>query len=187
MDYADLLAAAQADPEGADYHTLRLAYARTEDYSPYVQDAETVGNLRAALSSGEMDAALEAIHHLLEHNYLDIEAHMAADYVYTMLEQYKPSAYHRAFAKGLIRAIRATGDGRGFDTAFIVLSVSEEYTVLRVMGFVPGNQRLVQHEGHWFDVLSGRQRDTNDPVELYFNIDLPRGWLRDNLRERDGD
>ena len=31
MSYYDLLAAAQADPDGADYHSLRMPYAHTED------------------------------------------------------------------------------------------------------------------------------------------------------------
>ena len=181
MTYDELLAAVKADPEGGDYHALRMAYTRTDAYAPYVQDAENIEKLRAALTGQDMDAALEAIDELLAQNYLDIEAHMAADYVYTMLEQYDDSAYHRAFARGLIQAILGTGDGRGFETAFIVLTVSEEYTVLRVMGLVPGDQRLVEHAGHWFDILSGRQRDTNEALDLYFNIDLPRGWLRDHM------
>jgi hypothetical protein len=182
MTYEEMLAAVQADPEGGDYHALRMAYARTDEYAPYVQDAENIEKLRAALTSRDMESALEAVAQLLAQNYLDIEAHMAGDYVYTMLEQYDDSAYHRAFARGLIQAILATGNGRGFETAFIVLTVSEEYTVLRVMGLIPGNQQLVEHEGHWVDILSGRQRDKNETLDLYFNIDLPRGWLRDNMR-----
>ncbi len=182
MAYQELLAAAMADPEGGDYHALRMAYTRTDEYAPYVQDAGNIETLRVSLGNRDMDTALDTVAQLLAQNYLDIEAHMAADYVYTMLERYDQSAYHRTLARGLIQAILGTGDGRGFATAFIVLNVSEEYTVLRVMGLVPGNQRLVEHEGHWFDILSGRQRDTNNAMELYFNIDLPRGWLRDNIR-----
>jgi hypothetical protein len=181
MTYEELLAAVQADPEGGDYHALRMAYARTDEYAPYVQDAENIEKLRAALTGRDMESALEAVAQLLAQNYLDIEAHMAGDYVYTMLEQYDDSAYHRAFARGLIQAILATGDGRGFETAFIVLTVSEEYTVLRVIGLIPGNQQLVEREGHWFDILSGRQRDSSETLDLYFNIDLPRGWLRDHM------
>jgi hypothetical protein len=182
MTYDDLLASAKSDPEGADYHTLRMAYARTDSYTPYIQDAENVGKLREALRDGNTGAALEAIDHLLAQNYLDIEAHIAADYVYTLLERYDQSAYHRTFARGLIQAILATGDGRGYDTAFIVLSVSEEYTVLRVMGFAPTGQQLIHHEGHWFDVLNGRHQESGGTISVYFNIDLPRRWLHDHLQ-----
>jgi hypothetical protein len=182
MTYHDLLAAAKADPNGADFHTLRMAYTRSDTYNPYAQDAENVGKLQAALQSRQMDTALEALTSLLERNYLDIEAHMAADYIHTMLEQHPQAAYHRAWATGLLRAILATGDGRGFDTAWIVLSVAEEYTIVRVMRMSVEMQRLVQHEGHWFDILRGRRSDSPDIVELHFNIDLPRGWLNQHIR-----
>jgi hypothetical protein len=168
MTYDDLLAAAKADPEGTDFHTLRMAYTRTEGYAPYMQDAEGVKQLREALRDGNAEDALDAIDHLLAQNYLDIEAHMAADYVFTNLEAYDESDYHRAFARGLIQAILATGDGRDYDTAFIVLNVSEEYTVLRVMGLVPTRQRLIERE----------------MVSVVFNIDIPRGWLHDHLQSR---
>ncbi len=109
-------------------------------------------------TAAKKQAALEAINRLLDVHYLDIEAHMAADYVHTLLEHPEESAYHRAWATGLIRAILATGDGRDYDRAIIVLSVPEEYTMLRVMGFTPTEQSLVQHDGHWFDVLEGPRR-----------------------------
>lgn len=177
LTYENLLAATQADPVGADFHALRMAFAQSEAYQPYVQHSEGVFALRAALQAQNMQAALEACESLLAFNPLDIEAHMAADYVYTALEKTEQSAYHRAFAKGLIGAIMATGTGRDFESAIIVLATSEEYGVLRMMGLASDRQRLVEHHGHWFDVLSARPSQ-GDPVEVYFNIDLPYTWLQ---------
>jgi hypothetical protein len=179
--YEGLLAQAQANPHDADFHALRMAYTRSDHYAPYMQDGESIQALHAALQAQNMEAALEAIGRLLAFNYLDIEAHMAADYVHIQLEDHAQSAYHRAFAKGLIDAILVTGTGRDFDSAFIVISVAEEYLVLRVIGLIPGNQQLVQHEGHWFDVLTARHPQTNEAMDIYFNIDLPRGWQEDHL------
>jgi hypothetical protein len=181
MTYDDLLDAAKDDPESVDFHTLRMAYTRARSYAPYMQDAGSVKRLREALRDGDAEGALDAVDDLLALNYLDIEAHMAADYVYTKLEAYDQSAYHRAFARGLIQAILATGDGRNYDSAFIVLNVSEEYTVLRVMGLVPTRQRLVEHQRHWFDVVDGRHPESGEMIAVVFNIDLPRAWLRDHL------
>ncbi|RPI94100.1 MAG: DUF4919 domain-containing protein, partial [Chloroflexi bacterium] len=114
MTYRELLAAAQADPAGADFHALRMAYAHSDEYNPYHHDAENVHALSEALHSGERQTALAPSNRLLDDDYLDIEAHMAADYVHTLLEHPTESAYHRAFATGLIRAILSTGDGRDF-------------------------------------------------------------------------
>jgi hypothetical protein len=181
MNYDDLLAAAQQNPAEADFHTLRMAYAQSDAYAPYAHDAESVEGLNASLRAGNPQAAFEAAQRLLAANYLDIEAHMAADFVFVQSGDEAQSAYHRAFARGLIRAIMATGDGRDVDSAWIVLSISEEYTVLRVLGLQFKSQRLMQHEGHVFDVLSTRHNETGDEREVFFNIDLPNGWLSRNM------
>lgn len=188
MNYRDLLADAQAYPHDTDYHALRMAYARSDEYAPYIEDAEHVQQLQAALPAGDFDAALDAIDHLLALNYLDIEAHMSASYVYLQLVDPDRMRYHQTFARGLIDAILATGSGTGFDNALIVLRIAEEYVVLRVLGFVPAGQRLVEQGGHWFDVLSARQPETGHSREFYFNIDLPRNWLnRQHGDEHDDD
>jgi hypothetical protein len=181
MTYYDLLAVAQHDPADADYASLRAAYAESDDYAPYVHDQEHLDALRAALPVRNLDAALDAIDGLLDHNYLDIEAHMAADYIYTLLGDQVQSAYHRTFARGLIDAIFATGNGVTFDTAFVVLSIPEEYLVMRLLGFRATGQRLVQHEEHWFDVLSAQRNDDEPDFELHFNIDVPKTWLHHNI------
>lgn len=178
MDYASLLAEARADPENADFHALRMAYTRTAAYSPYRHHHDAVVALRDALQAGALDRARAAVADLLAFNYLDIEAHMAADYIATQLDDRAGAAYHRAWARGLIDAILATGTGRDFTTAWIVLSTAEEYTILRVLGLAPGGQQLVEHDGHWFDVLTAQQRSSGQSVELVFNIDLPYRWLQ---------
>jgi hypothetical protein len=181
MTYVDLLAAAQADPAGADYHALRMAYAHSDRYDPYTQAAEQVEGLRAALQAGNMAEALDAVEALLDFNYLDIETHMTADYLYTRLDQHDGAAYHRTFAQGLIRAVMATGTGHDPETAFVVLAVREEYLLLRLLGYRPSGQRLLQEGGHWIDVIDAQQRDTGEPTQFYFNVDLPRGWLSEHL------
>lgn len=181
MDYDTLLTAAKADPDGADFHTLRMAYTRSEHYTPYDMHSDAVIALRDALVANDFEAALAATADLLAFNYLDIEAHMAADYVHVQLEHHAESAFHRAFARGLIEAILTTGTGRDFTHAWIVISTAEEYVILRVLGFAPGGQRLVRHEGHAFDILTGKRPDTGTAVDLYFNIDLPFNWLGRNM------
>ncbi|NDJ74644.1 MAG: DUF4919 domain-containing protein [Chloroflexi bacterium] len=177
MHYEDLLAAVQQQPEGADYHALRMAYICSPQYAPYIQASDALEALRAALHTGDWHAALDAIDQLLDHNYLDIEAHMAADYVFLRLDQEKDALYHRTFASGLLDAILATGNGRSPETAWIVIAVQEEYTVLRVLGLTPSGQRLIQHDGQFLDVLDAEHNTSGQMLQLYFNVDLPRDWL----------
>ncbi len=182
MSFHHLLADAQQHPDGTDYHSLRMAYARSPEYAPYTHDLEGVERLRDALQSGDLEAALLAVGRLLAFNYLDIEAHMAADYVYTMQGDAGRSTYHRTFARGLIDAIGATGDGRSPVTAYIVLNIPEEYTFMRLSGFTPGKQSLVTQNGHEFDMFEVQDPESQ-ASEVYFNIDLPRQWLEQQMHE----
>lgn len=181
MTYCELLAGAQRNPDGADYHALRMAYSRSPEYAPYAQDAEQVTALQSALKASNLGAALEAALTLLDRNYLDIEAHMVADYVYMRLGDDAESAYHRAFAKGLVAAIVATGDGRGPGGAFIVISVAEEHTVMRMLGLRMVRQALVQHEDRWYDVIDTHHPQNGEPLQVYFDVDIPRRWLSTQL------
>ncbi len=178
ITYEDLLAAAQADPAHADYLALRMALTRSDAYAPYAQHSDAVFALRAALPAHNLPEVITACEDLLAFNYLDIEAHMAADYAHTLSDAPDRAAYHRTFARGLIQSVLASGTGRDFSSAWIVIDTAEEYVVLRVLGLVPGGQRLVNHAGHWFDLQVGRPRDGGEPVERYFNIDLPYTWLQ---------
>lgn len=187
VTYEDLLAAAQADPVHADYQALRMALTRSDAYAPYAQHSEAVFALRAALQAHNPPEALQACEDLLAFNYLDIEAHMAADYAHTISDAPDRAAYHRTFARGLIQSILASGTGRDFANAWIVIDPAEEYVVLRVLGQVSGGQRLVNHEGRWFDVQVGRPRESGEAVEHYFNIDLPYTWLQAQQQARHDD
>ena len=179
-DYHELLSAAKEDPSSADYHTLRMAYTRSDRYRPYTQQKGLIAALDTALRASDLDGALNVAQQLLGANYLDIEAHMAAAYVYTMQENVEMAAHHQLFANGLIKAILNSGTGRDPDSAFIVIDIPEEYTIMRILGLEPSGQKLLNQQGRWLDAFDVHQRGAGDDAtafKIYFNIDLPRGWL----------
>jgi hypothetical protein len=181
MTYEELLAAAQQNPAEADFHSLRMSFARSPLYNPYDRDSQSLNTLREAMVARDYDTALGALHKLLDGCYVHIEAHITADYIYTVLGDPAKASYHRAFARGLLDSIYHSGDGHQPESAFIVIDVSEEYTLLHVMGFRPSGQALLQHEGHWIDALDAEHRETGEKIKIYFNIDLPHNWLHDHL------
>lgn len=179
-DYSDLLAAAQQDPSSADFHALRMAYTRSDRYRPYTQQKGLITALDTALRTSDLDTALDVAKQLLAANYLDIEAHMAAAYVYTMQENVEMAKHHQLFANGLIKAILRSGTGRDPDAAFIVIDIPEEYTIMRLLGLEPSSQKLLNYQGQWIDMMEVHAHDAGDDAtafKLYFNIDLPRAWL----------
>lgn len=182
MDYHELLAAAQQEPQNADYHSLRMAYTRSDAYRPYANDLPTVEQMRAALQAHNMPVALEAVQTLLDTNYLDIEAHIVADYIFVRMDEPDRSAFHRIFGKGLLDAIRATGDGTRFETAYIVIDIPEEYVLLRVAGLRMKRQSLQKHDGQWFDVIEAEDVRSGQQQRVYFNVNIPRTWLEDRVQ-----
>ncbi len=172
--YQELLAEAQAEPLMADYHALRMAFAHSDAYRPYGRDGREVVRMHDAIRAREYDEALDAIGRLLDENPLDVEAHLAAHYVYAQRGEHHRAAYHRAFGAGLLEALVRTGDGRSYETAYIVLFIYEEYLVLRLRGQEAGTQALMHHEGHWYDVIVLEPHAPEGADRVYFNIDLLR-------------
>ena len=77
----------------------------------------------------------------------------------------------------LVDSILDSGDGRDFASAFKVITVEEEYAVLRVLGLRVMGQALVTHDGSQFDQMQVKEPKSGKELVLYFNIDLPLNWL----------
>lgn len=167
----------QADPN-VDFTALRMAYTKTEDYDPYnFKAAEQKQEMFAALDNGDYDTALELANQILEQNYLSANAHFVALHVHEALNQSQEADFHRYVIDGLITSILESGDGKSTETAYVVISIEEEYMILGVLGISFTSQSLVGEAGHSFDVLEGVHEATNTPVTVYFNIDLIQWWL----------
>ena len=60
--------------------------------------------------------------------------------------------------------------------AFEVISVNEEYGLIRSLGLKPTSQALAENKGHSYDVITVIDPQTNKESQLYFNIDKPFKW-----------
>jgi tetratricopeptide (TPR) repeat protein len=83
--------------------------------------------------------------------------------------------------EGFITSILATGDGEGYESAYIVISTTEEYTLMEYLGFKVSGQFLSEHNGHYFDILTGIA-PSGEEKQVYFNIDKPLGSIGKILR-----
>jgi hypothetical protein len=185
MSYQELLGAAQANPGAADFTALRMAYTESSTYAPYAYDDELETALKSALAEEDWDAALHALQGLLANNYLNIDAHILAAALHGKQGDEEKANHHRQFGRGLLESIFHSGNGRSFETAWTVISIAEEYAVCKALGiFQPGDQRLVEHEGHFYDVLTVNHPRTGEALQLYFNVDIPLEWSGRNLGDQ---
>lgn len=160
-----------------DFGALRLAYAGMPEYSPYSGDGETREAMFTALRDSKFDEALGAAQKILDNNYVDIDAHTVCKIAYRQLGDEEKAGYHAFVAGGLIDSILSSGKVVARETAPVVISVNEEYVLLRALGLRPGKQQQIKEAGHSYDKLEVVDPGTGETLVLYFNVDLPLGWL----------
>ncbi|MDD5509172.1 MAG: DUF4919 domain-containing protein [Bacteroidales bacterium] len=181
MKYLEMLKHAIAKPDEADFAKLRELYAEWESYFPYSRDEEHGVGLNKALDACDWKTALEDVNFLIRENYLDIEAHSAAEIIYRALGEMEKSGFHGKFSRGMINSILKSGDGLDFKSAYIVVDVREEYVVMKYLGVEPLTQDLVMDENnHQYDVFEVKNLMNGQKSRIHFNVDRPKSWLDQN-------
>lgn len=167
--YDSLLEKARRGDPGLDFTALRMASAaRLADSR--AADPELRKKMFEALHKDQWAAVIETGNQVLAQNYLDVDAHMFVAFAYEKTHEAEKAALHRTMGNGLMKSILASGDGRSFKTAFVVISVEEEYSVLKHYRLHSDKQDLVTGEGHSYDVLTA-ENDEHEKATVYFNID----------------
>ena len=69
----------------------------------------------------------------------------------------------------ILRAIASTGDGQSMESAFHVSHVSDEHTIMRMMGILWESQSLHENEGQYYDRFELDENE-DELEELFFNI-----------------
>jgi hypothetical protein len=183
--FLKLVDQAKVDPAKADYQRLREAFARTRWYRPEPEPMD-ISAVEYEMKNGERAAALVALDRLLEGRWANPEAHVYASSVFSEMGYAQPAALHDAFFRGLSAAILASGDGRGPQTAWRIVHVSEVTMILRVLGVqADGKPTRVERDGHIYDVVRVRDPRIGRDLTLYFNMDIPARWAEHSGKSDD--
>lgn len=75
-----------------------------------------------------------------------------------------------AVDEGRIAKILASADGKTRETAYPVGAVSEEYDLLRALGFKPKEQALIVEGKKAFDVLTVIETRSGEDRKVWFDI-----------------
>jgi hypothetical protein len=172
-DYPALLAAAKADPATANWTALRAAYAASPAYDTSMGEGPAVKASIAAMNAGQWPEANAQAQVALQANWMDLRAHLLAAAAKSNLNGASPSDVDLIAAEAILHSIQSTGDGHSTKTAFHVLAVSEEYVLLELGHAKSAQQRLVQDNGHFYDMLAAVDTRTGGQGWVYFNIDIP--------------
>ena len=168
--YQSLLATAKAGGQETDWGALRMAYADSAEFD--LTGGRTDAARKAmfdALNAGDAKAALDQARLILAQDYVDIDAHVVADWADQKLGDAPGAKREHDIVVGLLRSIR-TGDGSSPAKAFTPISVGEEYAVMRAFDMKVSDQALIQAAGHSYDKLDVTDSD-GKKLSFYFQID----------------
>lgn len=162
-------------PETIDWAAVRSLYVETSFYDPYGGAQAVWYNLQRAAQLVVDDPSpgnLANYKTLLKKHFAHYRAHLqAVDFVNKTGSTQVNRDYHENALKGILRAIRATGDGRTPETAFQVIDPAEEQMILKTFHYRPTGQDFRQKDGHFWDVLKYNNPQTNTDGEMFFNVD----------------
>ena len=159
-----------------DFTELRMAFFESSYYNPY-SPMLTYRPLWGALAQNNYAEAIKIAQAVLEKNFVEVNAHMVAHAAYRETGDTERATFHQFMADGLLTSIKSNNDGKTPETAFQVISVSEEYGLIRSLELRPIRQSLINDKGHFLDALVVVDK-TNQQSTVYFNVDKPFTWKK---------
>ncbi|MGA2572391.1 MAG: DUF4919 domain-containing protein [Terracidiphilus sp.] len=171
-EYTGLLAKLKAGDTSVDYGRLRLSYMDSAERKHAKDTSKQEDAMLQALNAKQYAEALKNAEDVLANEYVNIDAHFVAYVANRELGAADKADFHRAVFRGLIDSIVHSGDGKAPESAWVVITVHEEYVVLRALGFQPSGQSLLSQGGHSYDVMKVKDDDGAEHT-FYFNVDIP--------------
>jgi hypothetical protein len=166
--YQALLAQDEAAAPNVDWQALRIAFAERPGFQVFAQSAAK-RSMRMAMDHSDCATALPAAKAVIAEAYVDPEAHMVAAFCEDAAGDAVSAARERAIGVGLLKSIE-TGDGLSPAKAFTVITVDEEYSLMRALGLKVTSQSLQRAGGHSYDALVVAD-DKGKSATYYFLID----------------
>ena len=168
--YEDLVEQAKKSDPNLDFTALRIGFYESKNYNPNAP-MMTYRPLWGALAQQNYPEAIKIAQSVFEKNFVEINAHLVAQAAYRESGDTEHAKFHKYMADGLLASIKGKNDGKTKETAFHVISINEEYGLMRTMSLRPIKQALVEDKGHFFDAITVVDPQTNAESILFFNID----------------
>ena len=164
----------QKDPS-VNFTELRHAFYESPNYNPYTPML-SFRPMNAAINQKNFEEALKIAQSVLSKNFVEVNAHITALIAYQETGNAEKAQFHKFMVDGLLNSIKSTMDGKTPEKAFEVISINEEYGLIRSLGVRPIKQALIEDKGHSYDAITVVDPKTNQESTIYFNIDMPFKW-----------
>lgn len=163
--------------EPADFRRLREEYGDRHDFHEVCESERPVREWFELANSARWADVLTRSQLWLSHCPVDIDAHFITAVALFELGRDSEAQQHVRWFRGLLDSVLSSGDGRSVQTAYVVISIPEEYAVLRALRLRLQEQALVDGA---IDAMTAQ--GPNGSVTVYFN---PAAHFRRLDRELD--
>jgi hypothetical protein len=167
--YEALVQRVRAGDQTVDLNELRL----TAGEAGIESDVDARDRLMTAARNHDFKKMAEAADAVLKSNYADLDGHFFAKVAAKELGKPELEEFHRWVELGLLKSLRGSGDGQSPETAMKVISVDEEYFILRMVGQLPGEQALSTCTGAPCDIMTTTDPQSKQEHRWYFNVEIP--------------
>lgn len=172
-EYASILARVKNGDLSIDFQRLRYSYMDSPERHAAKATIKERQDMITSLNKKDYKKAVQKADVVLANEFVDMDAQFVEAVAHRELQETEKADFHKAVFNGLLKSITDSGDGKSKESAFVVISVDEEYVVLRVMGLRPNKQSVAHDGGHSYDVMETIDSASGKAVTLYFNVDIP--------------
>jgi hypothetical protein len=169
--YSKLVARAEAGDTTVDFKAMRFAWLDSIARKRATDTRDTTRTMWQAVQANDAPKVRAAAEKIIAITYTDIEAHKFRRQACAVLNDTACSAHEHFVEFGLLDSIIKAGDGKTPATAWVVAEVSEEYVIMRLVGYHPGMQQLINQDGRVYDKLTTKDKDGVEHV-LWFDISI---------------
>ncbi|MEW5722225.1 MAG: DUF4919 domain-containing protein [Thermodesulfobacteriota bacterium] len=161
----------------------RMEYARSPGFNPVWQAEEERQKILEAFKAQDHASVLSLSRAWLAKCPVDADMHEIRSIACVLQDDYYGFFYHRQILYGLLASIAASGQGLSLEKPMQVISVHEEYDLLRHLRAEVVGQSLVEGPAGPVDKMECKLGDR--PVTYYFDVSIPLTWIRKELGGKD--
>lgn len=171
--YQELVAQAENTDDPVDFVELREAFLKSQAFIQHETVSSQVSDLRKemfeAMNRDDATKVRDKARAIIKLDFLDLEAQKSRYQACTILKEEPCATRGKRTELGLLKAVVSSGDGKSCATAWKVVTINEEYFILRMRGYKMQEQSVAQEAGKTCDKMhvvdeDGKTRD------VYFGI-----------------
>ena len=170
-DYAALVTAAKEGDPGTDYTAMRQAYPLIPEYDPYGKKTnELMRDGQAAYIAKDCKTALEKFRAAIAISFILSDAHALVADCLEQAGDKDGEQREEQIAQGLFDSIVASGDGAKPETAFHIVAMHEEETMMAIAGVNGTAREQLATDAGPIDKISITDPKTGEEGAVYFNL-----------------